>query len=154
MIVYFSITGQTRRFIRKTSLDSFEISPTNPFVAMEVPYLLVVPSYEIEATEPINDFIETGRNRDLCQGIIGGGNRNFSQLFCYTAKDLAVEYGIPYIYEFEFQGTQDDVLKVREIAVNISNGAKYKTPKESGYLGLAKGAYISGELEPLEGVVF
>ncbi|AXY25241.1 class Ib ribonucleoside-diphosphate reductase assembly flavoprotein NrdI [Suicoccus acidiformans] len=115
MLAYFTLTGQTRKFVNKfPEVESVEIQPANPFIEMEEPFILVVPTYEAEITEPVNDFLETGQNIALCRGIFGGGNRNFAQLFCFTADDLSEEYNIPVLHRFEFQGSENDVAKMEE----------------------------------------
>lgn len=118
-VVYLSLTGQTRRFVTKLDWPSLEITPQNAFSEINEPYIIVAPTYDIEATEYLNDFIETGQNRQHLKGIAGSGNRNFNTLFCFTAKDLAAEYQIPLLHCFEFQGTDQDVQilkeKVREL---------------------------------------
>lgn len=47
-IVYFSVTGQTRRFIKKLDLAACEIEPANPFFEINEPFVLVVPTYDQE----------------------------------------------------------------------------------------------------------
>ena len=118
-IVFFSITGQTRRFINKIGHPSFEIDPTNPFVELNEPYILVVPTYEIGLTESVNDFIEYKSHRENILGVVGGGNRNFAQLFIFTAKDIATDYKVPLLYEFEFNGTEEDVLNMKKVVDEI-----------------------------------
>lgn len=104
-----SMTGQTRKFIKKLNMDSLEITLNNAFQPIDEPYVIVVPTYEIEATSIINDFIETGVNRQYLRGVAGGGNRNFNTLFCFTAKDLCEKYDVPLLHLFEFQGSAHDV---------------------------------------------
>lgn len=108
-IVYLSVTGQTEKFVKKLTDKPIEINPANPFIEVNDPYLLVVPTYEVDITEAINDFIETGTNLLYCKGVVGGGNRNFADLFGFTAKDLARDYDIPLVHLFEFQGSKNDV---------------------------------------------
>ena len=113
-VVYMSLTGQTRKFVNKLGMDLLELTPTNPFIPINEPYIIITPTYDKEVTEILNDFIETEQNRTHLQGIAGGGNLNFGQLFVFTAKDLAEEYQVPMIHEFEFQGNEEDVKKIRK----------------------------------------
>lgn len=115
-IVFLSVTGHTRKFVDKLDMDSVEISPTNPFFSINEPYLLIVPTYEVDATEPVNDFLETEDNLSFCKGVIGTGNLNFAKLYCFTAKDISRDYGIPLLHMLEFQGNKKDVNKVRKEA--------------------------------------
>lgn len=126
-LAFFSQTGQTRKFVQKFDhLNHYEITPDDPFHEMEEDFILVVPTYQGGLTDPVNDFLETGDNIDRCLGIFGGGNRNFAQLFCFTAEDLSEEYGIPLLHKFEFQGTENDVQKLEE---TIKDHAQRKTTK-------------------------
>ncbi|MGY3724240.1 protein involved in ribonucleotide reduction [Granulicatella balaenopterae] len=113
-VVYMSLTGQTRRFVAKLEMDSLEIHPDNAFQEIFEPFIIIVPTYDIEVTEIMNDFIETGNNHSFLRGVAGSGNLNFDNLFCYTAKDLAKEYQVPLIHCFEFQGTDEDVKFIKE----------------------------------------
>ena len=113
-VVYMSMTGQTRRFINKLEMDSLEITPDNAFQEISEPYIVIVPTYDIEVTEIINDFIETGNNHYHLRGVAGSGNLNFNDYFCFTAKDLANDYHVPLLHCFEFQGTDQDVKILKE----------------------------------------
>lgn len=113
-VVYISLTGQTRKFVNKLGLDLLELTPTNPFIPINDPYIIITPTYDREVTEILNDFIETEHNQSFLKGVAGGGNINFGQLFVFTAKDLAVEYDVPLIHSFEFQGNEDDVKKIKK----------------------------------------
>ena len=120
-LVYFSLTGQTRRFIKKLDFPSFEIDPTNPFTELNEPYIIVVPTYDEDVTEVVNDFIEYKSNRQNILGVAGGGNRNFADLFIFTAKDLARDYNIPLLFEFEFSGTDEDVKNFKKVVKEIES---------------------------------
>lgn len=121
LIVYMSIVGNTRKFVNKLDLPALEINEINCFTEVDQDYLMIVPTYEIEVTDIMNDFLETGDNLSHCRGIIGGGNRNFNDLFCFTAHDLALDYDLEVLHEFEFMGSHHDVEKVKEIVNQIEN---------------------------------
>lgn len=125
-VVYFSQTGQTKKFVEKISnkelveitTDDFEIEVTEPFI-------LVMPSYETNVhpivIDTAADFLETTDNITYCKGLFGGGNRNFADLFCITAKTLSKEYNLPLLHQFEFQGSPFDVKKIEEELLNIEH---------------------------------
>jgi protein involved in ribonucleotide reduction len=113
-IVYFSVTGQTKRFAAKlASYETIEIDPTAELV-MKEPYVLMVPTYEAEFIAPVFDFLETGENQKFLVGVSGSGNRNFAELFVFSAKEISKKYGVPLIYAFEFSGTKEDVDNFEE----------------------------------------
>ena len=120
-LVFFSLTGQTRRFVKKIGLPAYEIDAMNPFYELNEPYILIVPTYDKEVTEVVSDFIEFKSNRDNILGVAGGGNRNFADLFIFTAKDMAKEYNIPLIFSFEFSGTHEDVENFKKVVSEIES---------------------------------
>jgi protein involved in ribonucleotide reduction len=114
-LVFFSVTGQTRRFIKKLDLPAYEIEPANPFFEINEPFILIVPTYDQEITEVVNDFLDYKSNQKQLQGVAGGGNRNFAELFISTAKDIARDYQVPLLFAFEFSGTSNDVESFKKV---------------------------------------
>lgn len=121
-IVYFSVTGQTKRFVKKLTMDdTYEIDPIDPEIEVGEPFVLIVPTYEKDITEPVTDFLYYGNNQELLQGVAGTGNRNFAELFVFTAKDIAVEFNVPLLYAFEFNGTTKDVTNFEKAVKKIES---------------------------------
>ncbi len=125
-IVFYSQTGQTRKFVEKIKqVENIEITPDHFEINMHEPFILIVPSYETNVhpivIDTVADFLETGDNIAYCEGIFGGGNRNFAELFCITAKTLADEYELPMLHAFEFQGSPIDVMKMEEELAKIEH---------------------------------
>ena len=118
-VVYLSLTGKTRQFVKKLNWDFIEISRKNPTVQMEEPYIVITPTYGEQVANFFYEFIDFGENRALLKGVAGSGNRNFNKSFCSNARTLAAKYQIPLLHCFENQGTDKDVQilieKVREI---------------------------------------
>lgn len=125
-VVYFSQTGQTRKFVEKINTRTVvEITPEAFELEMTTPYILVMPSYEANVhpivIDTAADFLETADNLKHCKGLFGAGNRNFADLFATTAKTLARDYGLPLLHTFEFQGSTLDVEKMEEELSNIEH---------------------------------
>lgn len=123
-VVYFSQTGQTKKFVDKISnTEIIEITTKDFEEEVTEPFILIMPSYETNVhpivIDTAADFLETADNINYCKGLFGGGNRNFADLFCITAKTLSKEYGLPLLHEFEFQGSPLDVKKLEEELLNI-----------------------------------
>ena len=118
-VVYLSLTGKTRQFVKKLGWDFVEISKKNPVCQMEEPYIVITPTYGEQVANFFYEFIDFGENRALLKGVAGSGNRNFNTSFCSNSRELASKYGIPLLHCFENQGTDKDVQilieKVREI---------------------------------------
>lgn len=113
-VVFLSVTGQTRKFVAKLNMPSMELSPLNASSSINEPFIMVVPSYEREATDMAFEFIEFGDNRNWLKGVVGGGNRNFAELFGFTAIDISRDYHVPLLHLFEFQGSDNDVTILKE----------------------------------------
>lgn len=114
LVVYLSITGQTRKFVKKLDWPSIELKPDMMMVEVNEPYILIAPTYEREVTDLLWEFVETGNNRAYLKGVAGGGNLNFNTLYCFTAKDLSHDFNVPILLMFEFQGRLNDVEKLKE----------------------------------------
>ena len=56
-LVYFSVTGQTRRFIKNWICLLMNLSQRILFEINE-PFILVIPTYDAEITEVVNDFLD------------------------------------------------------------------------------------------------
>lgn len=118
-IAYYSITGQTKRFVNKLGIEGYEITDADPFYQMEQPFILIVPAYDDDMMDPVIDFLQYKDNAKNCVGIAGGGNRNFNTLYNHTAKDIAAALNVPVVFQFEFNGTQKDVEKFKKVVNEI-----------------------------------
>lgn len=115
MIVFMSLIGNTRKYVHKVEAKNLEITIENSLEAIvEEPFILVAPTYAEETTDILWDFLENEINRSFCKGIFGAGNRNFAELFCYTAKNLSKEFNLPLLHLFEFQGSPQDVDQLKK----------------------------------------
>lgn len=121
LVVYISLTGQTRKFVKKLNMDLLELNPANPFIEINQPFIIVTPTYDGEVKEWLEDFLETGQNRQFARGVAGGGNLNFGQLYVSTAKTLSEVYDIPLLHQFEFQGTDEDVRILKKAVNNLDD---------------------------------
>ena len=124
--VFYSQTGQTKKFVNKIEgYEKIEITPDHFEIEMTESFILVMPSYETNVhpivIDTAADFLETANNINYCKGLFGGGNRNFGELFCITAKTLSEEYEIPMLHAFEFQGSPLDVKKMEEELLKIEH---------------------------------
>ena len=123
-IVYFSnYSGNTKRFVEKITDDSYAtripLGRDSRSITVDKPYVLMVPTYgggEGRSAIPrqVRSFLNIKENRDLLQGVVGFGNRNFGEHFCKAADLISAKTGVPVIAKVEIFGTQDDVNKVKE----------------------------------------
>lgn len=109
LVVYLSLTGNTRRFIEKLNMKSLELNQMNPRVAIEEDFVLIIPTYSDTVTDIICDFIDHQDNLKHLKGVVGGGEKNFGRRYIFSAKDVSKEYNIPLIFDFEKSGNSTDV---------------------------------------------
>ena len=126
-IVYFSYVSEyTKKFVDRLGLPAVRI-PVRKTESMPVvsdPYVLIVPTYggSLEITgkngaavpRQVVAFLNNAHNRNLCRGVIAGGNTNFGSDFGRSGNVISKKLEIPYLYRFELMGTQEDVIRVRE----------------------------------------
>ncbi|TSO25713.1 class Ib ribonucleoside-diphosphate reductase assembly flavoprotein NrdI [Lactobacillus sp. LL6] len=132
-VAFYSITGQTKKFVVKTGLEAHEIDDAWPQYEMGEKYVLITPSYQDFMMDSLVDFLNYKDNKKNLVGIIGCGNRNFNDLFAQTAKKLSVTLKVPILYLLEFSGTDKDVKSVKRIIKDLSKGQSTKEvqkPKE------------------------
>lgn len=113
-IVYLSLTGNVRSFVSRVGMDSIELNYSNPLTGMDEDYIIIVPSYDDEITEIFSDFIEYKDNMRHLVGIVGSGNKNWDDSYCFNAKDLSLKYSKPFIFDFELDGTEQDIIDFKK----------------------------------------
>lgn len=111
-IAFYSITGQTERFIKKTQLSAHQIDDANPKYDMGKSYILIVSSYQDFMMDSVVDFLTYKDNKKNIIGIIGCGNRNFNDLFAQTAKKI--------VHDLSAGESTKQVQKPKELRGNIS----------------------------------
>ena len=132
-IAFYTITGQTQRFIDKTGLDAHRIEDAHPQYQMNDKYILILPSYQDFMMDSVVDFLtyknvnytkKRKDNKKNLLGLIGCGNRNFNDLFGQTAKKISVTLHVPILYLLELSGNSTDVKNVRQIVMEARKKEK------------------------------
>ena len=118
-IVYLSLTGNIRKFVKKIGMDSVELNYSNPTTEMNEDYILITPTYDDEITDVISEFINYKDNISHLKGFVGSGNKNFDDSYCFNAEVLSRKYNKPLIFKFEMSGTDNDIMKFKEEVNNV-----------------------------------
>jgi protein involved in ribonucleotide reduction len=119
VIYYTSLTGNTRRFVKKTGLPAVEIKR-----GMKAIKPFVIVTYTIgfgQVPQIVDEFLE--QNSDLLRGVAVSGNRNWGDSYGKAGDIIANKYNVPLLLKFELAGTDDDVktFKERVVKCGISN---------------------------------
>ena len=121
ILIYFSSTTEnTKFFVETLGFRNGRIPLRRESTPLELaePYILVTPTYGAgigeEAIPPqVRRFLSNPKHRELCVGVIGGGNRNFGAKFAAAGLVVSQRLGIPLLYRFELRGTETDRESVR-----------------------------------------
>lgn len=143
-ILYISISGNTRAFVKHLEtyaeeqhqlnpanpmIASKEISENSPFEIENSPFFTFVPTYleggngvdngdtEI-LTEVMREYLEYNDNYKKCLGVVGSGNKNFNYQYCLTAKQYSEAFKLPFLADYELRGTSADCQRVYQILKN------------------------------------
>jgi protein involved in ribonucleotide reduction len=114
LLVYMSMMGNVRDFVERVDMDSYELNPVNPPIEVNEDYIVVIPTYVGYINEDVEEFVEYKDNLKHLVGFASSGNINFDDDYCINGKELSAKYNKPLIFQFEFQGTDEDIIKFRK----------------------------------------
>jgi protein involved in ribonucleotide reduction len=119
-VVYFSFSGNVRRFIKRTELtDVMELTQNNCSERIEEPFVLVTGTIGFgEVPQPVQSFLDV--NEDLLKAVAASGNRNWGQNFAKAGRSISEQYQVPLLLKFEVQGTANDVNEFKEKVGNFN----------------------------------
>src|SRR5699024_10020102 len=119
-VVYFSFSGNVRRFIKRTELtDVMELKKNNCSERIEEPFVLVIVTIGFgEVQQPVQSFLDV--NEDLLKAVAASGNRNWGQNFAKAGRSISERYQVPLLLKFEVQGTANDVNEFKEKVGNFN----------------------------------
>lgn len=113
-VVYFSFSGNVRRFIKRTELTNvMEITQNNCSERMDEPFILVTGTIGFgEVPPPVQSFLDI--NHDLLQAVAASGNRNWGQNFAKAGRSISERYQVPLLMKFELYGTTNDISEFKD----------------------------------------
>ena len=122
LLDYFSSKSlNTHRFVLSLDMRSVRIpiSMKEEMPAITEPYVLICPTYADDdgskaVPKQVIRFLNDPRNRELMQGVIASGNRNFGDLFAYSGAVISKKCKVPCLYKFELSGTLEDIKNVKQ----------------------------------------
>lgn len=112
-VVYFSFSGNVRRFIKRSELtDVMEITKDNCKDVINEPYILVTGTIGFgEVPQEVQSFLEV--NHLNLRALAASGNRNWGQNFAKAGRTISESYNVPLLMKFEVQGTNKDVIEFK-----------------------------------------
>lgn len=115
-IYYVSITGNVKRFVKKTGLNGINI---NEIKSVSKKGIFITPTIGVgEIPRESLEFVT--KNHKKIIGLVGSGNKNWGSAYCAAVDKLSERFNIPVLMKFELQGTNETVNKFKEIYNEIS----------------------------------
>lgn len=118
LIVYYSLTGNVRRFIQKSEQPrsiSLETAMAN---GVSEPFVLVTGTIGFgQVPDAVSQFL--AQYHHYLAAVAASGNRNWGQNFAKAGITISATYNVPLLMKFELHGNTRDVelfnKKVEEI---------------------------------------
>lgn len=118
-IYYSSMTGNVRRFIKKTGLEAIEIKSADTEVIHDY-FVFVTYTIGIGQVPPlVAEFLKN--NREKIVGVASSGNKLWGRNFANAGVIISQEFNVPLMLKFELGGLESDVRKFQEEFDKICN---------------------------------
>ena len=103
MIVYYSKTNNTKRFVKKLESPSVPIDDYDG----NQKFILITPTYFFgQIPQEVSDFLESYSNNMV--GVISCGNKNWGTAFGQAGNKISDRYNVPLLHKLELSGTKKD----------------------------------------------
>lgn len=132
-MLYLSYTGNVRHFmgmLHRYSVQQGTIRKTPIILPQQIttltiprretePFFVCVPTYNSVSTHPspIKKYLQFENNASMCLGIVGNGDKSYSDMYCWTARYYAQIFRFPFLCDFELRGNHEDLERVYEALV-------------------------------------
>ncbi len=105
-IVYFTVTGNIKKFINKLNHDN--VSFIEDGLKIDEPYILITGTINFgEVPIEVKKFLK--ENHENLIGVVGSGNRNWGRNFAIAGDIIAKKFNVPLLLKFELSGNTHDV---------------------------------------------
>jgi len=116
VVVYDSLTGQSKRFAEKLNIGCYDIKECH--VDLNDDILLVTRTFNFgEIPESTKTFLD--QNAHLVKGVCVSGNRNWGMNYGAAGDKIHQIYEIPLVLKFEASGFDRDVDIVKQWIKNF-----------------------------------
>lgn len=123
-IIYFSLTGNVRRFIQRAGLsNTMALTESNKTEEINEPFIIVTGTIGFgQVPDPVQAFLDI--NHKNLKAVAGSGNRNWGNNFAKASEEIANNYNVPLLMKFELHGNQEIADEFREKVVNLYENDK------------------------------
>lgn len=118
-IYYSSMTGNVKRFLKKTGLEATQITDANTPVTHDY-FVIVTYTIGIGQVPPlVAEFVKN--NSDKLVGVASSGNKLWGRNFAKAGEIISREFDVPLMLQFELGGLESDIKKFKEEFDKICN---------------------------------
>lgn len=113
-IVYFSLTGNCRKFLNFCKLPEEDIIFLSDVKEVDFDYILLTPTIGFgEVPIKVKKFLD--KHSDRAKGVVASGNRNWGANFGLAADIINRDYGIPVLMKIELLGNTREIEQFKKI---------------------------------------
>ena len=114
VVVFYSFTGQTRRFVEKVkALSSVECIELTEDLKVDSRFILLTSTIGFgQVPQPVTAFLEN--NHKNMVAVMSNGNKNWGENFAKAGDIISNHYRVPLIAKYELAGTEQDVKTLIE----------------------------------------
>ena len=114
VIVFYSFTGQTRRFVEKVkALSSVECIELTEDLKVDSRFILLTSTIGFgQVPQSVTTFLEN--NHKNMVAVMSNGNKNWGENFAKAGDIISNHYRVPLIAKYELAGTEQDVQTLIE----------------------------------------
>lgn len=113
-VIYYTLTGNIRRFINSCQLDDAEeLLDEAADKIITTPFILVTSTIGFgEVPEVVKNFLALNY-RNLV-AVAASGNKNWGANFALAGEHISNQYNVPLIMKFELHGTDQDRINFKQ----------------------------------------
>lgn len=107
-VVYYSQTGNVKRFVQKLKWDDDVIDLVTFEGKIDKDFIIITGTTNFgETPKIVEKFLN--ENKNYVKAVAASGNRNWGDLFAKAADNIANTYNVPILVKFELSGFNRDI---------------------------------------------
>ncbi len=110
--VYASRTGNVESIIQRLGIEALSIESGSETVD-ECYILFTYTDGFGDVPSEVEMFLD--QQHPFLKGVIVSGDKNYGEAFCQAGELIAQQYDVPCLYKVENEGTENDLIQIREI---------------------------------------
>lgn len=110
--VYSSRTGNVESIVTKLGIDALRIDDGSEIV--DEPFILFTYTDGYGEVPMEVDTFLMGNSNNI-QGVVCSGDTGYGEAFCQAGDVIAETYDVPCLYKVENDGTDEDIMKIKEL---------------------------------------